>query len=156
MVGLTWMPRLAASSSSKVWSSSFRVTYLRLILSPHYTFPSFSSSFTSFTSSPKFKASTGCSKHSLSSTSHQNLTSSPLCLCSAVLSSGSGLARSVVLVALVCAALSALEQLIGPGHARRGRLATLPGPSLLPTTKHNETGENLVLWRTDSFWRRLF
>ena len=74
----TWIPKLAASSSSRLWSSSLRVTYLRLILSPHYISPSFSSFSPSFTSSPKFKASAGCSQHSLASTSPQIPCSFPL------------------------------------------------------------------------------
>ena len=74
-VEITCIPRLAASSSSRLWSSSLRVTYLRLILSPHFTFPSFSSSFTS---SRKFKASAGCSQHSLASTSPSTSYSFPL------------------------------------------------------------------------------
>ena len=74
-VETTWTPKLAASSSSRLWSSSLRVTYLRLILSPHYTSSSFSSSFTS---SPKFKASPGFSLHSLASTSPSVTCSFPL------------------------------------------------------------------------------
>ena len=120
-VEITCIPRLAASSSSRLWSSSLRVTYLRLILSPHFTFPFFSSSFTSSPSSRPQRAA-----HSTPLPRHrpQPPALSLSRLSSAVLRSGSGWARSVVLVALAWGALSALEQLIGRGHARRGREGT--------------------------------